>query len=384
MAPTEPAPPRFPPTPVIKGLFGMRTGLRRLTDRALPPQAVAAERMFAVIELKLVKEVCELGVPEALDRAPATARGLADELDADADALERVMRFLSSRDWFARKSDGRYQLTGLSKVLREDDPDSLRDWVRFIGADWHWQMLNEFGETIRTGRPASEAAMGKPFFDYLHEDNPEAAVVFDGAMRSLSALVGPLMPKALELDRFRSVCDVGGGTGRTLADLLGASRHLGGVVYDLPDVVAQPDPSLDRVAPGRWEAVGGDFFESVPGGHDLYVLKAIVHDWGDEKAATILRNVHEAMDPGGRVVVVDNRLDPGSRHDIPSAVDALMLELTDGGRERTQEEFERLFSSVGFRIEGQTQLPILIWAFTLAPTTYLTPALIPDPRGTQP
>jgi O-methyltransferase domain len=367
MPTTEPSPPRFPPTPVIRALFGVRRGVRRLTDQAFPAQAVAAERMFAVVELKLVKEVCDLGVPDALDDAPADAMALAARLEADAEALERAMRFLSSRDWFARRSDGRYALNGLSRVLRTDDPDSLRDWVRFMGADWHWNMLNRFGATLRTGRPAAEVATGKPFFDYLHDDDPDAATTFDGAMRSLSALVGPLLTRSLDFDRYRSVCDVGGGTGRTLADLLGAEPHLTGTVFDLPDVVAHADPLLDRVAPGRWQVAGGSFFETVPGGHDLYVLKAIVHDWGDEDATAILGNVRRAMDPGSRAVVVENRLEPGARHDIPSAVDALMLELTDGGRERTQEELERLFGSAGFRIETQTQLPILIWAFTLAP-----------------
>jgi hypothetical protein len=306
-------------------------------------------------------------VPEALDGSPATAAAVAREVAADPVALGRALRFLASRDWFTRTSDDRYGLSALGRVLRHDDADSVRDWVRFMGADWHWDMLNELGETLRTGGPAADAAKGKPFFDYLHEDDPEAAVVFDGAMRSLSTLVGPLLPKALDLTRFRSVCDVGGGTGTTLADVLAAGTHLEGTLFDRSEVVARPDPSLHRIAPGRWQAVGGDFFQSVPAGHDLYLLKAIVHDWGDDQARTILRNVRDAVAPQGRVVIVENRLEPRARYDIPSAVDVLMLELTHGGCERTQQEFERLFGSAGFRIEQQTQLPILVWAFTLAP-----------------
>ena len=92
-----------------------------------------------------------------------------------------------------------------------------------------------------------------------------------------------------------------------------------------------------------------------------------MHDWGDEHAGVILGNVRAAMAPDSRVWVVDSVLDPDERDDLSKAVDMLMLTLTEGGRERTQHEWERLFGAHGFRIESQTQLPLLNWVFTLAP-----------------
>ena len=120
----------------------------------------------------------------------------------------------------------------------------------------------------------------------------------------------------------------------------------------------------------RWHAVAGSFFDpgAIPAGCDRYVMQAIMHDWGDEQAGSILRNVRAAMTPDSRLWVIDSILDPAERDDISKAVDMLMLTVTEGGRERTQVEWQRLFAANGFRIESQKQLPLLIWVFTLAPS----------------
>jgi len=73
------------------------------------------------------------------------------------------------------------------------------------------------------------------------------------------------------------------------------------------------------------------------------------------------------MSPDSRLWVIDSILDPSERDDLNKAVDMLMLTVTEGGRERTQNEWDRLFTANGLRIESQTQLPLLIWVFILAP-----------------
>jgi hypothetical protein len=126
---------------------------------------------------------------------------------------------------------------------------------------------------------------------------------------------------------------------------------------------------LGDLSSERWSAVGGDFFDAgaIPRGHDRYVMQAIMHDWSDDAAGIILRNVRAAMSPDSRLWVIDSILDPSARDDMSKAVDMLMLTVTEGGRERTQDEWERLVAANGFCIESQTQLPLLIWIFTLAP-----------------
>lgn len=355
---------------MVKRAFALRSRLRRVADALLPPQGIAAERTFLLAEIKLLGVVCELQIPEAIDAGATTAGAIADRVGAQIDATERVLRFLASRGWFTRKRDGSYRLNARSRALRDNDPQSLRDWVRFMGADWHWDIWNQAIRPVRDGESAATAALGKPFFDWVHEDRPDAGATFDGAMRSLSSVAGPLVVKAVSLDGVASICDVGGGTGRLLRALLDAAPETRGTVVDLPEVVSGAGKVLGALPAHRWSAVAGSFFEpgAIPEGHDRYVMQAIMHDWPDEQAGAILRTVRAAMTTDSRLWVVDSILDPSEHDDMSKAVDMLMLTLTEGGRERTQSEWERLFSVNGFRIESQTQLPLLIWVFTLAPT----------------
>lgn len=366
----EQRPPRIPPTPVVRRAFALRSRLRRLADAMIPPQGIAAERTFLLAEIKMLGVVCEVQIPEAIDDGATTAGAIAARVGAQADATERVLRFLASRGWFTRKRDGSYRLNARSRALRDNDPQSLRDWVRFMAADWHWDIWNQAIRPVRDGESAATAALGKPFFDWVHEDRPDAGATFDAAMRSLSSVAGPLVVKAVSLDGVASICDVGGGTGRLLRALLDAAPETRGTVVDLADVVSGAGEVLGALPARRWRAVAGSFFEPgvIPEGHDRYVMQAIMHDWPDEQAGAILRNVRAAMSPDSRLWVIDSILDPSEHDDISKAVDMLMLTVTEGGRERTQPEWERLFSVSGFRIESQTQLPLLIWVFTLAPT----------------
>jgi hypothetical protein len=335
----------------------------------IPPQGIAAERTFLLAEIKMLGVVCELQIPEAIDEGATTADAVADRVGAQADATERVLRFLASRGWFARRRDGSYRLNARSRALRGGDPQSLRGWVEFMATDWHWDIWNQAVRPVRDGRSAAAAALGKPFFDWAHDDRPDAGATFDAAMRSLSSVAGPLVAKAVDLDGVASICDVGGGTGRLLRALLDAAPRARGSVVDLADVVSGAGEVLGDLPAQRWSAVAGSFFEpeAIPAGHDRYVMQAIMHDWPDEQAGAILRNVRAAMSPHSRLWVVDSILDPSERDDLSKAVDMLMLTVTEGGRERTQTEWEQLFSRNGFSIESQTQLPLLIWVFTLAP-----------------
>jgi hypothetical protein len=333
----------------------------------LPPQGLTVERTFLLAEIKLLGVVCELGIPESIGSGVTTPAAIAERVGAKADPVDRVLRFLASRGWFVRRRDGSYRLNARSRALRADDPQSLREWALFMAADWHWDIWNHAAAAVSDGGSAASAATGRTFFEWVHDERPDAGETFDGAMQSLSGVAGPLVVKAVELDGVRSVCDVGGGTGRLLRTLLESVPTITGTVFDLDDVVAGAPAVLGDIPRERWHAVGGSFFDAgvIPGGHDRYLMQAIMHDWGDEAAGLILDNVRAAMPDGARVWVVDSVLDPAERDDMSKAVDVLMLMLTEGGRERTQPEWERLFGGHGFRIETQVQLPLLIWAFTL-------------------
>jgi hypothetical protein len=93
----------------------------------------------------------------------------------------------------------------------------------------------------------------------------------------------------------------------------------------------------------------GDFFQSVPGGGDAYVLSHIIHDWTEEQCLTILGHCRRVMKPDGRLLLVEMVLPPGDVPHPGKLLDITMLVMTDG-QERTEAEYATLLSRAGFRL----------------------------------
>ena len=79
------------------------------------------------------------------------------------------------------------------------------------------------------------------------------------------------------------------------------------------------------------------------------MMKHIIHDWDDERAITILKNIRQAMNPGGRVLVIESVIADGNGHDFGKLLDIEML-VSPGGKERTAPEYEDLFKRAGLRL----------------------------------
>ncbi len=123
-----------------------------------------------------------------------------------------------------------------------------------------------------------------------------------------------------------------------------------GVLFDLEHVVAGAHPGIDRLGlANRCTTATGDFFKAVPQGGDAYIMKHIIHDWNDAEAITILKNIRSARNPGGRVILLESVIAPGSQPDFGKIIDLEML-LMPGGRERTEQEFRVLFERAGFTL----------------------------------
>jgi hypothetical protein len=116
-----------------------------------------------------------------------------------------------------------------------------------------------------------------------------------------------------------------------LNTILRACPEVHGIVFDSPHVVAGAEDAIRKVGlSGRCQAVGGDFFRGVPRGGDAYLMKQIVHDWPDERATTILRNCREGVNPGGKLLLIEQVIAPGDSADFGKVVDLEMLAIASG------------------------------------------------------
>ena len=292
--------------------------------------------LYGARTTQLLYVAVSLGLPELLEQQPRPADELASAAGADAGALARVLRALAVIG-IVREADGVFELTELGKELA-----SFRAMARQVGRPYHWQAWGELLYSVRTGKTGFDHLHGQSVWEYRAE-HPEESEIFDEFMTEATRGVDDAIISGYDFGRFAHIVDVAGGQGAFLAAILRAAPSSRGTLFDQPHVVP---------ADGLFDIAAGSFFDDVvPRGADAYVLKWILHDWDDEHAAAILRNVANAMTPGASVLVVERDLAD------PSAVwiDLQMLVMV-GGRERTEEEYAALFTAVGLEPLGMTRV----------------------------
>ncbi|CAN5679105.1 methyltransferase [soil metagenome] len=297
-----------------------------------------------------IAAAADLGIADALADGPVSGNELAHRVNADQDALERMLRALIGIGIFAQRDDGRYELTALADTLRTHAPVSMSGMARWVGSPQHREHWSDLTNAVRTGAAVIPALRGKPAFEYL-ADEPELAEIFNQAMTGVSEFAIAPVIAAYDFIRFGVIADIGGGHGRLLAAILASAPHARGVLFDLPQVVAgAPELLRKHGVENRVRIDGGSFFDSAPEGADAYVLKNVIHDWPDEDAVRILRTVRAAACTGARVLLIEFVI-PDTDWDFHGKwVDIEMLVVADA-RERTAAEYGRLFDRAGFRLK---------------------------------
>jgi hypothetical protein len=302
---------------------------------------VASSALYVAMALKVADHIAG-GAVSAADLARATG--------ANEDALYRVLRLLASLGVFKEVGPRRFGLTEASELLRKDVPGSMRGMALFLPDPIHFRVYANLMDSVMTGKAAAEATLGMPVFEYLSR-NPEYSQVFNDAMTALSAPVAGAAIEAYDFSRFGLIVDVAGGHGQVLMSILDACPSVRGLLADLPHVIEGARPRIASAGlSGRCQAVECDFFKAVPAGGDAYIMKHVIHDWDDERASIILRNIGRAMGTTrGTVILLESVIPSGPEPDLGKFIDIEML-LFPGGRERTPEEFRALFDGAGFEL----------------------------------
>jgi SAM-dependent methyltransferase len=288
----------------------------------------------------------DLGIADLLIDGPLTVDELARRAHAHAEALYRVLRALATVGIFTENGNRTFSLTPMAEWLRSDRPDSLRSFAVMAGAEFY-QSWGHLLYSVQTGKPGFQDRFGAPFFEYMTE-RPERHAIYDAAMMVHGIAETEPMLDAYDFSVFGTVVDVGGGNGRMLAAILERYPGVKGILFDLPAVADRTRATMAELGLGeRCQIVGGDFFTSLPPA-DAYVLRHIVHDWEDKEAASILRNCRNAMNPGGRVLVVETVIPPRDEPCFGKWLDLMMLIV--GGRERTEEQYRHLLAQAGLKL----------------------------------
>src|SRR5262245_13214127 len=293
----------------------------------------------------------ELKIADYLADRPRTAGELAALINVNAPALHQLLRALTTIEICNELADGTFAIARLGALLVSGAPHSLRSWAMWWGSQ-SWPVWGQLLYSVKTGRSARTLLLGTDGFAHLAHD-PASAEVFNQAAVELTRVVAKEIVRAYDFTQFTRIVDVGGGCGELLAHILQAAPEARGVLFDLPHAIHQARDHLNgRGTASRCDFIAGDFFEAVPAGGDVYILKNVIHDWNDESSRRILDNCRAVLD-GAKLLLIEcllpNRLTTSTEHQAAARSDLHML-VALAAKERTEAEFQALLNSAGLRV----------------------------------
>ncbi|AZQ75184.1 methyltransferase [Streptomyces luteoverticillatus] len=314
---------------------------------------------FGQMAAQTLGAATRLGVFDLIGDGERTADSLAEVLGTRPRATYRLLRALAALRLLAEGAPGTFTTTPAGDLLRSGTPGSLLSVARMFTDPAMLRGWDLLDESVRTERPTFDTVFGTDFFGHLKK-HPELSAEFNAAMSQATRMAADAIPHHYDFGRFGTVVDVGGGDGTLLAAILRAHPGPRGVVHDSAEGLAQ---AADRFArdglTDRVTLETGDFFASVPAGGDLYLLKSVIHDWDDERCATILRHIRAVVPDDGALLLVEPVLPatvPGDGSAFPYLTDLNMM-VNVGGRERTADDFSALCDTAGFALRAITPLP---------------------------
>lgn len=344
-----------PPRAVMQAAARVYLAARRALRAVMPAELVVVEDTIALGRAHLLGAVTRLGLPALLEGGPRTVNEIAGELRLHEDSIHRALRLLAVHGYVARQPDGRYAATRLMAAMG-DGEGRFGAWVRYFTSRSNADAWQRVEDTLRSGEGAFELEHGCTVWQWF-DQHPGEREDFAQAMTSLSIVEAASVARAYpHFARLQTLCDVGGGRGVLLSEILLRTPSLRGVLCDNPGVLELARGLLERRGVlGRVELSPCNFFERVPDGYDAYLLKNVLHDWGDDECLTILEGVRRAAKPGSRVLLVESLLEgegegEGDRVAGPAVeADVQMMVVCKGGRERTRDEYARLLARAGFQ-----------------------------------
>ncbi|MGA9525191.1 MAG: methyltransferase, partial [Myxococcaceae bacterium] len=360
---SEPGPeplPTPPPNFVLNAVFALRRLLLRLADLVVPAHLAMFEQSTGIARTHTLGAVARHRLVDHLGDEALTSEELARRAHVDPDATHRVMRALVGVGIFSMDADGRFRNNRLSRALATGTLERGRDWVEYYSSASHALAWADFARTLQTGSSAFDRVHGMTTWEWF-ERNPDERETFAHAMMGLTVNQAPLVAARYPFEEVETVCDLGGGRGTLLSELLVRHPHLRGTLVDAEGVLESARSLLERrgVA-SRVAFVPCNFFEDpIPPGADLYILKNVLHDWDDARCEHILRNCRRGMPSGTRLVIVESLVE---RHDtvgIGPLSDVQMMVSCSDGRERSREELEGLLTRTGFTPSRLFESPII-------------------------
>ena len=293
---------------------------------------------------RAVGTFARLGFADAMEKGADQPAALAAPHGLDAGRVYRLLRALTTAGIVTENAGRRFTLTPLGRLLGSSSPHSMRT-AAILLTEYHADIWGKLDGAL-AGGTAFEALKGQPLFDWLGK-NPDEGARFQRMMLEVHGPETPAIVGAYDFSRHQHIIDIGGGNGSLLSAILAAFPGQRATLFDLPEGIAAAKRGDGGPLPNVTLA-SGDVFNAVPEGGDLYLVRHLLHDYADEEAVQILRNIRRAMRPDACVLVLEKSV-PVDDTPGPGRWLDLHVMLLTGGAERTLEEYSALFARADLR-----------------------------------
>lgn len=339
--------PAPPPPWVIRAALGVRGLLLKLVNAITPPELIVLERATGVAFTMSTAAFAKHYVP-LLEGGPISAEEIARQLQRDPDTTFRFLHLMASAGFLTMRADRRFEHNKVSRVLVRGHRSRAANFVEYFASGSNVRSWIDMDQTLVTGKNAFERVHGKSVWHWFDEQ-PEERECFAEAMMGFTLGDAPFVAAGYPFKEVTTICDIGGGRGTLVSELLLRHPHLRATLVDAAGVLDLARVLLEhRGVADRVTLTPGNFFKDVPSGADLYTLKNVLHDWDDERSIAILKTARAAMRPGQKVLIVESFINRNQPDPMVAGADIQMMMVCNEGRERTEEDFRRLLAHSGF------------------------------------
>lgn len=287
---------------------------------------------------QIVSACAKLKLCDYLKNGPRSLNELESILHIPDSRLRRFLYALIHLNILKETECDCFELTEEGAFLISDHEQSLYPIALFKGS----RMLSGANACLYEGLKSGEAplkhAFGLDLFDFL-EQNQEEFDIFHEAMLYYEKTSSKKILDFYDFTHHHSIIDIGCGMGTLLSYVKQKYPHLQVTGYDLPSVVAK----AKTISP-HLNYISGDFFESIPQGYDLYLLRNILHDWSDEKCLQLLKNLKNSVESTSKLLLLETVTAEVSSSHVGRFSDLNMFILTGNGKERSLSEIKALLT----------------------------------------
>jgi hypothetical protein len=310
----------------------------------------------------LIYVAAKLRLADLLARKPARGHELAEQLQANADALYRILRGLVAVG-LLREANGTFALTAIGECLRTDVAGSLYEYAILTGEEYApvWATLLH---SVQSRGAPFEKIFGMNVWEH-RQRNPEIGRLFQQSLVQQTRSLAHALLRIYDFSTAGMIVDVGGGTGELLRCILERNPRAQGSLFELPQVLE----NVVNDSPNRFRVEAGDFFQRIPAGADIYLLKSVLHDWDDAHCCQILQCCREAMKQTSRLLVIERQNPQHAADDAVTVLMDLHMMAVQGGRERTQEEFDELARRCSLDAVQARKIDDGFWLMEFAPSS---------------